>query len=342
MSLCWGMGISSKTSSDGHAAMPSLAELVAAEAWLWARVGDTAKADSRRASLRAWLIFVLLRHAGLRLAEIGQLTASSVDLAEGCVHVAGRNPRTVPLHGDVQRRLGMANARFAFLPALEGLLCCDASFVRRSLNCCAKACSLPKGLLNARNLRNFRAVELLGQGVPQPVVEHFLGRQDSQAFMRASPAEAEQALFEHIRHHHPLPTSARNVFQGRITELRRDGLVVHLALATVGGLGIRAVITASSAQRLALSVGGLVNASVKAFWVRIGRSEAENGENCHPATVDAVQDDGKVCEIVASLPDGSQICAIQPAPAAGGEAFAKGDRAVVRFAPSAIIVSSTA
>lgn len=71
-----------------------------------------------------------------------------------------------------------------------------------------------------------------------------------------------------------MKTSARNVFQGRITSLRSSGLLVEVVLRTAGGLRVAALITDESRKTLALAEGKLVNAAVKAPWCWCRR------ENC--------------------------------------------------------------
>ena len=146
-----------------------------------------------------------------------------------------------------------------------------------------------------------------------------------------------------------MKTSARNVFQGRIVALRQSGLLVEAILSTAGGLRVAALITDESYRSLALEEGKLVNASVKAPWVMIeagapeggnGRVDATSGaENRFAAVVERVREDGMVMEILAALPEGSQI--LRPAKQRSGHrrAAARGDKITVLFKAFSVILS---
>jgi molybdopterin-binding protein len=64
--------------------------------------------------------------------------------------------------------------------------------------------------------------------------------------------------------------SARNQLRGKLVNLRIDGLMAEVEV-DVGGQTVVAMITAGSAQRLALKVGDDVVAIVKASEVMIGK-----------------------------------------------------------------------
>ena len=146
-----------------------------------------------------------------------------------------------------------------------------------------------------------------------------------------------------------MKTSARNVFQGRIVALRQSGLLVEAILSTAGGLRVAALITDESYRSLALEEGKLVNASVKAPCVMIeagapeggnGRVDATSGaENRFAAVVERVREDGMVMEILAALPEGSQICALQSKGPATGAPLRAGDKITVLFKAFSVILS---
>lgn len=64
--------------------------------------------------------------------------------------------------------------------------------------------------------------------------------------------------------------SARNHLQGRISALRVDGLMAEVTL-DVGGQPLVAVITRSSAERLALAVGDAILAVIKSTEVMVAK-----------------------------------------------------------------------
>ena len=146
-----------------------------------------------------------------------------------------------------------------------------------------------------------------------------------------------------------MKTSARNVFQGRIVSLRRSGLLVEVVLSTAGGLRITALITDESCRSLALCDGKLVNASVKAPWVMVQpempETERQGGvcvaaaENSFPALVERVREDDMVAEILAALPEGSQVCALQSAQPGSASRPRAGDKVRIMFKAFSVILS---
>ncbi len=113
-----------------------------------------------------------------------------------------------------------------------------------------------------------------------------------------------------------MKTSARNVFQGRITSLRQSGLLVEVVLRTAGGLRVSSLITDESCKTLALNEGKLVNASIKAPWVLVQGGElspksSPPAENCFTGVVERVREDEMVAEILVALGEGSQVCALR-------------------------------
>lgn len=325
-------------------------ELLAVESWLWERAAAARGPREKRPRLRMWLIFMLLRYAALRLVEIFSLKPSHMDLQEGIIRLPDNNGspgREVPLPLTVSRRLRRVLEDPALFPESHDLLRCDASYVRRCLQQCGAACGLPKGLLSARALRHSRALELGRQGLPLPVVDIFLGRRAApgqSGIVRCDLQEARRLLREQLQRERPMKTSARNVFQGRITSLRQTGIMVEVAMRTAGGLRIVSLITDESCRTLALAEGKLVNASVKAPWVLVAPGEvpkntAPPAENCFVGVVERVREDQMVAEVLVALPEGSLVCAIQSGgqnPACGLKA---GQKATVLFKSFSVILN---
>ena len=297
-------------------------ELLAVETWLWERASAARGPREKRPRLRMWLIFMLLRYAALRLVEIFEIMPSHLDFQEGVIRVPGNNDtpgREVPLPLTISRRLRRVLEDPALFPETRELLRCDASYVRRCLQQCGAACGLPKGLLSARALRHTRALELGRQGLPLPVVDIFLGRRSApgqSGIVRCDPQEAKRLLREQLQRERPMKTSARNVFQGRITTLRQSGMLVEVVLRTAGGLRVSSLITDESCKTLALNEGKLVNASIKAPWVLVQGGElspksSPPAENCFTGVVERVREDDMVAEILVALGEGSQVCALR-------------------------------
>ncbi|MBO4301091.1 MAG: TOBE domain-containing protein [Desulfovibrio sp.] len=321
-------------------------ELLAAETWLWERAQTASNTRERLPRMRMWCIFLLLRYGALRVVEILHLRQKDLDFTQAMVRVS--RGRTVPLPYVTARRMRGIWLDPAF--AVNGTdtpLYCDPSAIRRCFQQCGRACGLPKGLLTARTLRRNRALELGRQGLPLPVVNVFLGRhlvQDKNDIMRFDRNKAEQLLQEHIHEERSMKTSARNVFQGRIENIRQEGILVHVVLRTSGGLRMTAIITDTSYKTLALNVGTLVNASIKAPWVILlpDSTPLNNvlpAENCYQGTVEQVRTDANVVEVLVTLQEGSQVCAL----CANGAAFpvdlAQGQTVTVYFKAFSVILT---
>ncbi|MDD4702343.1 MAG: TOBE domain-containing protein [Desulfovibrio sp.] len=328
----------------------SARELLAVESWLWEKASVARGPREKRPRLRMWLIFMLLRYAALRLVEIFSLKPSHMDLQEGIVRVPasdGSHGREVPLPLTISRRLRRVLEDPALFPESQELMRCDASYVRRCLQQCGAACGLPKGLLSARALRHSRALELGRQGLPLPVVDIFLGRRAApgqSGIVRCDPQEARRLLREQLQRERPMKTSARNVFQGRITSLRQTGILVEVVLRTAGGLRIVSLITDESCRTLALAEGKLVNASVKAPWVLVTQGELPKNtsapaENCFVGVVERIRDDSMVAEVVIALPEGSLVCAIQSCGQDSSPALKAGQKVTVLFKSFSVILN---
>ena len=141
-----------------------------------------------------------------------------------------------------------------------------------------------------------------------------------------------------------MKTSARNVFQGRITSLRSSGLLVEVVLRTAGGLRVAALITDESRKTLALAEGKLVNASVKAPWVLVQAGELPKNaptpaENCFVGVVERVREDEMVAEILVALPEGSLVCALRNRSAENPVSLTAGQKVTVFFKAFSVILN---
>lgn len=336
---------SAKNSRTGTAAAgPGLtgAGLLAAEIWLEERVHAEARPRLRHPRVRLWLIFMLLRHAGLRLVEILRLPAGSLDFGAGLVRVSGQGAgREVPLAPAVAAKLGKIWASWDGRELAFPLLC-DASRVRRSLNRCALACGLPPELFTARGLRRHRGLEIAASGLPPSLVDSFLGRDaaEKKSLLRFDAASARNMLRAHIQGH--ARTSARNHFRGRVTRLSRHGLLVDVSFATASGLEMEARITSRSCRAMGLEPGSIVIGAVKALWIEArppsGAGAAGRGTNRLVGTVEAISRDESHTEILLTLDDGALACAIRPS---AEMAWLKeaGERVEIVFSSAAVILN---
>lgn len=320
------------------------AELAAAELWLEERVYERVAPRFRHPRVRMWFIFMLLRHAGLRLVEIFRLHGECLDFGSGLLRVppgAEGTGREVPLAPAVVRKLGAVWAswegRELALPFL-----CDASRVRRSLNRCALACGLAPELFNARELRRNRGLELAVAGIHPSLVDMFLGRDaaEKKSLVRFEADEAKRLLRERIQGH--ARTSARNHFRGRVIRVRHERLLADVTFATASGLEVQARITDRSCHAMGLGPGVVVCGAVKALWIEVRPAAADRTgnavPNCFGGRLDTIRRVGGFAENLISLEDGAQVCAVRPV--AEKEWLGEpGERVEIVFSPAAVILT---
>jgi len=138
-----------------------------------------------------------------------------------------------------------------------------------------------------------------------------------------------------------LRTSARNQLQGRISGLRREGRHDRVSLNLGGGLGIEALITRGSTERLELALDTTVIALLKAGWVQLlGEADPiEAGSNCLKATVEEVlADDGGPSEVRLVLGNGQTLCAFAEVDWLERHQVGAGSRVRVQFHPSYVLL----
>lgn len=322
----------------------SEAGLLAAEIWLEERLYAEAAPRLRHPRVRLWFIFMLLRHAGLRLVEIFRLHGSCLDFGRALLKVPGADghaAREVPLPPAVAKKLGTLWAswegRELALPFL-----CDASRVRRGLRRCALACGLSPELFTARELRRHRGLELAAAGVHPSLVDRFLGRDaaERKSLVRFDADAAKWLLRERIQGH--ARTSARNHFRGRVTRVRHMGLLADVAFATASGLEVHARITGRSCRSLGLAPGSVVCGAVKALWIEARPASREaapdDGSNRLAGTVDSIRREDGFAETLITLDDGGQACAVRPVAEMEWLKEA-GSRVEIVFSPAAVILS---
>lgn len=320
------------------------AGLAAAELWLEEGVYADAPPRLRHPRVRMWFIFMLLRHAGLRLVEIFRLEAPFLEFDPGLLRVpggAGGRAREVPLPPAVARKLGAIWASWEGR-GLPRPFRCDASRVRRALRRCALACGLAPELFNARELRRNRGLELAAAGVHPALVDIFLGRDaaEKKSLVRFDADAAKWMLRERIQGR--ARSSARNQFRGRVTRVRHRGLLADVAFATPSGLEVEARITGRSCRSMGLAPGSVVNGAVKALWIEAlpagAVPQAGEGPNRFAGRVDSIRREDGFAEALVSLDDGSQACAVRPVAELAWIREA-GEKVEILFSPAAVILT---
>lgn len=324
-----------KASLKPLAALPPC-QLAKAERWLWGRANLASGPGYRHSRARIWLIFMLIRYAGLRLREVLQIEEQDCRFGSGEVLVQGR---IIPLAPLIASKLAnfWANwpGRAVYKP-----LDCEASFIRRSFSACARACGINPSLLNARSLRKQRGLELEAGGLHPHLTAIFLGQMETSPFF---PMPIAYTLIQKfIREEGKMKTSARNVFQGMVASLTENGILVSVGIETSQGLKLMAIITQTSCKSLGLAQGITVNALVKAPWVTVspaGKSCGPNSENCFSGKVEKINRDDLACEIMIQLPQGDMLCSLYANGARPADEIREGGEILACFSPFAVILT---
>lgn len=283
------------------------------EAWCNA----AANLEQRRSRSRVLLVFLLVRHAGLRLGEaLGLDDEKDLHFGKNTLFVRGSHAREVLVSRPVMRAI-QAIVQSALFADLRGRIPgMDQGYLRRVFARRAIECGLPKGLCNPRTLRLSRQIELLRGGVPAQVVDVYMGRQNppglGQTLEFSGPA-VQRIIRQYIQREESMKTSARNAFTGKVTGIRKDSVVAEVELTTLNGLQVVSVITEDSLSSLGLEPGSAVTATVKAPWVIL--TELQGGlktsaRNQFPGKVATVKSSDIACEVVVELDAGGSVCAL--------------------------------
>lgn len=270
-----------------------------------------------RSRNRLWLAFLLIRFGAMRLGEVLALDdRKDFSVSRRQVVVRGSSPRKVLLPEPVMQTISALLSSPMFCGMRGEILRLDQGYLRRKFYERAKACGLPGELFNPRVIRHSRAIELLSGGVPLQVVQSFLGQHNptmAASYLEFSGESAQRIVQQYINREIKMKTSARNAFTGRVTAVAQDGLLVEVALTTLAGLKIVAVITEESFANLGLSQGSIVTATIKAPWVVLTRDQSgitTSARNKFAGTVSAVKIGKIACEAVVELAEGSKVCAL--------------------------------
>jgi molybdate transport system regulatory protein len=305
-------------------------EALAASFRAWLHAARDARTTQART--RIWLLFLILRHTGMRLGEALDLDdRQDFDFERGVVRIRGEAAREVPLPVDVLDAL-----RFFFDAPLSATLRgqvfrLDQGYVRRKFSERGAGTDIPRELLNPRVLRHSRAVELLRGGVPLVVVDAMLGHQSlpqAAQYVSFSDADTRRIMHHYIHEVHRMKTSARNMFVGQISAIR-DGLVLsEVELTTASGLKVVSVITKDSFEALGLAMGMTAIATVKAPWVVLVKEEQKlntSARNKFCGTISKINKGKIAVDVVVDLPDGTKITSLITDESASGLDLKVGD-----------------
>lgn len=110
-----------------------------------------------------------------------------------------------------------------------------------------------------------------------------------------------------------MKVSARNVFKGKVREVRPGAVNSEVVLELAGGESLVAVVTLESVNSLKLAPGAEAVALVKAPWVMLMTEASDirlSARNCLAGKVLSVTDGAVNAEVVVELAGGSKVYAI--------------------------------
>jgi molybdate transport system regulatory protein len=287
----------------------------------WAQ--DAVRWDILLSRRRILLIFLLIRYTGARLNEVLALDPFRDINLDRKIVIFGRSredtdrpAREVQLPETMTREIQIALGDAAFKESLENLFQVDPGHVRRKFYERAAACDFPKKLGGPDSLRRSRAVELLQNNLPLPVVQNILGHSTpnlTAALVSFSEAEMQQVAKFFLAKESGRKTSARNAFFGKISAIRKGDIQARVELVTLAGDRVITMITNDSLARLGLKVGKLLTAEVKAPWVILHKGETEpecSAENRFFGTIERIISGRLTSEYVVRLADGTELCSL--------------------------------
>ena len=210
----------------------------------WAQ--DAARRDVLLSRQRILLIFLLIRYTGARLNEVLALHPyRDIDLQRHAVVFRGgadepaRQPREVQIPETLSREIeAILAAAPAYRKYLGNLLTVDPAHVRRKFYERAAACGFAKELGGPDTIRKSRAVELMRNNLPLPVVQRILGHSSpnlTASFVSFSDEDMQQVTRFFLERESRRQTSARNAFFGKISAIEPGDIQAKVEMVTLGG-----------------------------------------------------------------------------------------------------------
>lgn len=295
---------------------------------------------------RVRLIFLLLRHTGARLGEVLALNdRQDVNLDNLSVMLGGGDGQGREVQ--IPAELGDALAAVFEDPAyasLRGMLFrLDQGHVRRKFYERAEECGFTKELVNPSTIRRSRAVELLRDDVPLPVVQRILGHStaDLTAAFLHLPEDQRRKVERQVLTRETRRTSARNAFFGRVAQVQKGDIQSRVVVESLGGHAVSSVITNESLKNLGVTEGSFVTAEIKAPWVVLETSDEmprATATNRFLGEVELVRLGELTSEVIVALSDGTRLCALVTTKSARELELAAGQKVWAMFNAFAVVL----
>ena len=267
---------------------------------------------------RVRLIYLVLRHTGARLGEVLALNdRTDIDL-DGLSVILGAGDgegREVQIPSELGEALSAVFTEPAYASLRGSLFRLDQGHVRRKFYERAEECGFTKELVNPSTIRRSRAVELLRDDVPLPVVQRILGHStaDLTAAFLHLPEEQRRKVERQVLTRETRRTSARNAFFGRVAQVQKGDIQSMVVVESLGGHAVSSIITNESLKNLGVTEGSFVTAEIKAPWVVLEACEEmprATASNRFLGEVELVRLGELTSEVIVALSDGTRLCAL--------------------------------
>lgn len=315
---------------------------------LWAEIPS--RSDVRASRKRILLVFLLIRYTGAKLNEVLSLDLDKdLDTGKFVVRfvtskVNDSHEREVQISSDLMSEMLSTSQDPAFRREVGSLLRIDAGHVRRKFYERATACGFSQDLGAPNAIRKARAVELMRNNMPLPVVQRLLGHSSpnlTASLVSFSDDDINRVAGHFIERESRRKSSARNTFFGKIGSISKGDIQSRIELVTIDGDLVTTVITNNSLQSMGLKPGSLITAEVKAPWVILEKNATKpccSAENIFRGKITQINSGGLTAEFIVRLRDGSDICSLVTRRSRSKIDLEKGDDVWAMFSSFAVIL----
>lgn len=140
-----------------------------------------------------------------------------------------------------------------------------------------------------------------------------------------------------------MKTSARNQFQGKVTNVKQGSVNDEIELEVAGGKKIIAIVTHESADGLGLQVGAKAFALIKSSSIIIATDDKEakfSARNSLNGTISHVKSGAVNSEVIIGLEGGASVAAIVTNESCKSLGLAVGMPATAIFKASSVIIGT--
>ncbi len=287
----------------------------------WAK--SSSRSDVHVSRQRILMIFLLIRYTGARLNEVLALDLrKDIDMSGrvvrygNSIEAVNTASREVQISAELVSEIQLILDGSDLSEKTASLLKVDAGHVRRKFYERAVDCGFAQDLGSPNAIRRARAVELMQNNLPLPVVQRILGQSTpnlTASLIGFSEEDIHQVARHFVEKENRRTTSARNTFFGKIERILRGDIQAQVELVTIGGDLVTTMITNNSLERLGIKVGSLITAEVKAPWVILQKGQTKpscSAENTFRGEVSRILRGKLTTEFTVRIRDGTELCSL--------------------------------